>query len=391
MSRELAYFDNAATSFPKPPEVARAMAEFLAHGAVNPGRSGFDLSLATGRLVDALRRELGEFFGNPAADPDRTVFTANATDALNLALQGLLRPGDHVVGTVLEHNSVLRPLTMLRRELGIDFDLAPCDGAGFVAPDEVAARIRPQTRLVVTTHASNVLGTIQPVAEIARRCRERGVPLLLDAAQSAGLLPVDMAALGVDLVAFTGHKSLLGPTGTGGLVVGPDVAIRGTRWGGTGVRSAELTQPQEFPYRLEAGTLNTVGLAGLRAGLAWVLARGPQRLLAAERALADRFLAGIADLPGLAVMGHPAGPPRALGPDRLPVVSLTLEDKDPAMLGAFLDADWDIAVRTGLQCAPLAHAACGTAPAGTLRFSFGPFNTNEQVDRAVAALGELAR
>jgi cysteine desulfurase/selenocysteine lyase len=381
-ARSLTYLDNAATSFPKPAAVGLAMSVFLRDLAVNPGRSGFDLSVSAGQLVDRVRGKLDRFFNNPARDPNRTVFAANATDALNLAIQGVCRTGDHVITTVLDHNSVLRPLHEMARQGTITWDRAGCDGTGRVDPGQVARLMRPSTRLVVMTHASNVFGQVQPVAAIGRLCRERGVLLLLDTAQTAGAWPVDMEELKVDLLAFTGHKSLMGPTGIGGLLVGPGVPIRSTRWGGTGVRSAEPGQPQEFPYRLEAGTLNTVGIAGLEAGLDWIKQQRLTEIMAAEKALTDRFVALVSEIPGLTVHGQ--------GPEQLAVVSLTLAGKDPEMVGCLLDVDHDMAVRTGLQCAPLAHEALGTAPAGTLRFSFGPFNTIEQIDRAAAALADIA-
>ena len=388
--KPLIYCDNAATSFPKPPPVIDAMSDFLTNRAVNPGRSGFDLSLETGRLVDGVRGRLDRFFNNPAAAPDRSVFTSNATDALNLAIQGICRPGDHVVTTVLEHNSVLRPLTMMQNAGLITFDLVPCDKNGRVDPAGVAAMIGPATRLVITTHASNVCGAVQPVAEIGALCRDRGILFLLDAAQTAGLIPVDMTALQVDLVAFTGHKSLLGPPGIGGLVVGPDVDILSTRWGGTGVRSASREHPDDFPWRLEAGTLNTVGIAGLAAAMDWIADKGIDSILKHERELADRLLAGIAGLENVAVHGCASPHPTALGADRLPVISVTVAGRPAEQIGMFLDTDWNIAVRTGLQCAPLAHEAMGTAPQGSIRISFGPFNTTSDVDVAVAALKDLA-
>lgn len=386
----LAYFDHAATSFPKPPAVGRAMQEFLASGAVNPGRSGFDLAVQTGRLIEELRARLCRFFGNPTQDPDRTVFTANATDALNLAIQGTCRRGDHVVATVLEHNSVLRPLQMLQERDRLEFDLACCDSAARVRPESIAELIRPNTRLVVMTHASNVFGTIQPIAQVGALCRKHGIVFLLDAAQSAGLLPIDMEALGVDLLAVTGHKSLQGPTGTGCLLVGDDVPIRSTRWGGTGVRSAVREHLDEFPWRLEAGTLNTVGLVGLAASLDWLEERGPADLLRHERLLAERLLTGAAALDGVEFRGFDRQPELGLGGDRLPVISLTVTGLACEAVAQFLDTDWNVAVRSGLQCAPLAHAALGTTPEGTVRFSFGPANSLAEVDRAIAALDRIS-
>ena len=387
----LIYLDNAATSFPKAPTVAPAMADFLTHRAVNPERSGFDLSLETGRMVDQVRGRLDRIFNNPAADPDRSIFTTNATGALNLAIQGLCRPGDHVVATVLEHNSVLRPLFMLRKAGIITFDLAACEAGGRLDPQAIEALIKPSTRLVIMTHASNVCGTVQPAAEVGALCRRRGVLFLLDSAQTAGLIPVDMTALQADVVAFTGHKSLLGPPGTGGLVVGPEVDIRSTRWGGTGVRSAQEEHPGEFPWRLEAGTLNTVGIAGLAAGLDWITARPMDSILDHERRLAEKFLAGCALLEKVRVHGGGSTGPGLLDPDSLPVISVTVAGRSPEEIGLFLDTDWNIAVRTGLHCAPLAHEALGTAPEGSVRFSFGPFNTDRDVDAALEAMEHLAK
>jgi len=389
-SADFCYFDNAATSFPKPPAVAAAISSLLDSGAVNPGRSGFDLGLELCGLIDGVRAQLDRLFANPADDPNRTVFCANATDAINLALAGLCQEGDHVVATEMDHNAVLRPLWMMRATGLISFDLAAADGQGYVDPGAVAALIGPQTRVVVMTHASNVCGSVQPVAEVGALCRERGVIFLLDAAQSAGLLPIDMAALNCDLVAFTGHKGLMGPTGIGGLVVGPGIDLRRTRWGGTGVRSAEQAHLAEYPYRLEAGTLNTVGIIGLGAGLTWMEQQGPAALRRHEISLADRFLAGIAGHGRLLVHGYDTPNPSALGVRRLPVISLSVVDKDCARVSLFLDAEWNIAVRTGLHCAPLAHAALGTADQGTVRFSFGPFNTDDQIDHAVRALINIA-
>lgn len=387
---DIIYLDHAATSFPKPPGVAEAMACHLRERAVNPGRAGYDLARAAAADIDALRRRCDRFFNNPAADPDRCVFTANATDALNLAISGICRPGDHVVTTAVEHNSVLRPLHALQQRGLIEWTVVPCDGHGRIDPDDVAAALRPRSALVVVSHASNVCGAVQPVAAIAAACRARGVPVLLDAAQTAGVYPVDMTALGVDLLAFTGHKGLLGPTGTGGLVVGSEVEVRSTRWGGTGIRSVEPDHPQAWPYRLEAGTLNSTGLAGLAAALDWLAAQGATGVAGHERGLADRFLSACRGIGGLAVVGMGDPHPDTLGPDRLAVVTVNLAGRDPRTVGEFLDVEHGIAVRTGLHCAPLIHAALGTAPAGAVRFSFGPFNTTADVDAAAAALTAVA-
>jgi cysteine desulfurase / selenocysteine lyase len=379
------YLDNAATSFPKPSSLATAISDFLATEAVNPGRSGFDLGLRAGARIDELRHRLAVFFNHPDQDPNRVVFTAGATDALNLAIQGVCRPGDHVVSTVLEHNSVLRPLFELQKQ-GISHDLAPCDERGFVHPATIERLLRPETRLVVMTHASNVIGTIQPVARIGEICRSRGIHFLLDTAQTAGVIPVDMASIGADLLAFTGHKGLLGPTGCGGLLVGQNVAVKPIRWGGTGVRSVHRGHLEEYPYRLEAGTLNTVGLAGLGAGLDWTARHDAGGI---EKKLTNQLLAGITNIPKVRVVGLEEGETDITLAGRLSVLSILIEGVDPAKIGMFLDADWDIAVRTGLQCAPLAHEAMSTIDGGTIRISPGPFNTAPQMDTLLEALASF--
>ena len=381
---DLIYLDNAATSFPKPPEVVDAMADFCRRLAVNPGRAGYDLAREAGRVVDATRGLLDRLFANPAADPDRVCFALNASAALNMIIQGVCRPGDHVVSTVLEHNSVLRPLHELERAGRLTHRLVGCDGRGFVDPDDIARAITPRTRLVVLNHGSNVLGTIQDAAAVGAICRERGVLFALDAAQTAGAAPVDMGAWHVDLLAFTGHKSLLGPPGTGGMVVGPDVPLQATRWGGTGVRSAVRTHLEEFPYRGEVGTANTVGIAGLKRGLEWIAARGLDAIRRHEMALKSQLVEGLREVPGVTLYGD------GCGARDLPVLGLTVAGFDAAQVGEILDVDHDIAVRTGLHCAPLAHEAMGTAPRGTVRLSPGPLNTAEHVAAAIAAVTEVA-
>ncbi len=379
------YLDNAATSFPKPSEVAREMGDFLTTQAVNPGRSGFDLSLQAGQRIHELRQRLSRFFNHPQDDARRVVFTSNATDALNIAIQGVCQPGDHVVSTVLEHNSVLRPLFALQ-EAGISHDLAPCDSRGFINPSAIEKLLKPETRLVVLTHASNVLGTIQPAEQVGDLCRSRGIHFLLDTAQTAGIHPVDMKSLGADLLAFTGHKGLLGPTGTGGLLVAQSVEVRPVRWGGTGVFSAQPGQPEEYPYHLEAGTLNSTGLVGLTAGMQWLENHPVARK---EGELADRLLAGLSLLPKVRVLGLEKGETAIKTANRIAVVSILIQGMDPEKAGMFLDVDWGIAVRTGLQCAPLVHMALGTGKTGTIRISPGPFNTSEDIDKLLDALASF--
>ncbi|HEY6001677.1 MAG TPA: aminotransferase class V-fold PLP-dependent enzyme [Anaeromyxobacter sp.] len=376
------YLDNAATSFPKPPAVGEAMSEFLAHGAGNPGRSGHALAVAAQRVVSDARRMLASLLGAP--DPARIAFAQNATDALNLALWGLLRPGDRVVSTALEHNAVARPLAALA-DRGVAVARVRCgpDGALDLRDLERALKDAP-TRLVAMIHASNVAGTILPAAEAAKLAHEHGALFLLDAAQTAGALPIDVVRMGVDLLAFPGHKALLGPTGTGGLYVAPGVKLAPMRQGGTGIRSEEERQPEEMPEGLEAGTLNTVGIAGLAAALRYLGARGVEEIRAREVALADRLLSALREMPPVRVHG-PGDARRQVG-----TVSLSMEGWEPVDLAAALDGSFGIAVRAGLHCAPLAHRTLGTYPSGTVRISVGPFTTEEHVDRAVAALRALA-
>jgi cysteine desulfurase / selenocysteine lyase len=382
MTDRLIYLDNAATSFPKPIEVLREMVETYARVGVSPGRGNHDLATQAGDLVDQARSQVARFFGAP--DPTRVIFAANATDALNTVIGGLVRPGDHVVATRLDHNSVLRPLHHLAQRGIINYDLAPFDGRGFVDPDAVAALLRPNTRAVVMTHASNVIGTIQPVAEIARLCAERGVPLLLDIAQSAGQVPIDMTAAGIAAVAFTGHKSLYGPSGIGGLVLMPGLDVETTRFGGTGMDSASLVHSQAWPLRLEAGTLNLLGVIGLSLGIAFVERQGLAELHAREMALLARLRDGLAAIPGVTLYcaddlaGH------------LPVLVANVAGIHPQDVGAILDGDFGIAVRVGVHCAPLVHRDLGTIERGAVRFSLGAFTTDEEIDLAIEAMNAIA-
>jgi cysteine desulfurase family protein len=379
---KLVYLDNAATSFPKPRSCLEGMIETYARLGVSPGRGSYDLSEEASALVDDTRRRLAAFFDAP--DPERVVFAANATDALNLAIQGMVRSGGHVVSTRLEHNSVLRPLWHLRQNGGIELDLVPFDRQGLVDPADVARAIRSDTALVVVSHASQVLGTVQPVAEIAAACAERGVPLLVDAAQSAGHVPVLLHAWGLSAIAFTGHKALLGPSGSGGLVVSPEAEIVTTRFGGTGIESASLTHTQSYPHRLEAGTLNLLGIIGLAEGLSYVQAHDMAASQRREMALVRRLRAGLAALPGVVVYS-----PEPRDGD-VPIVTCNVGGMVAADVGAILDADYGIAVRTGLHCAPLVHQDLGTAEQGAVRFSLGHFSSDDDIARALQAMTAIA-
>ena len=303
-------------------------------------------------------------------------------------IQGLIRPGDHVDATRLDHNSVLRPLHHLAARGLIEYELAPFDGAGFVDPDAVGGLLRPSTRAVVMCLASNVLGTIQPVAEIGRLCAQRGVPLVVDAAQGAGQIPIDMTALGISALAFTGHKSLYGPAGIGGLVLGPALDVETTRFGGTGMDSASLVHTRTYPLRLEAGTLNLLGVIGLKLGLDFVESCGLDEIRGREMALVDRLRDGLASVPGITLYGPAA---RHARHDRLPVLTVNVEGVASQDVAAILDGDHGIAVRAGLHCAPLVHRDLGTIERGAIRFSPGLFTTEEEIGLAIEAMAAIAR
>ena len=380
----LIYLDNGATSFPKPEAVYAYMDSFYRRYGVNPGRSGYDLCIEAGDVVEETRRLLCGFLGG--TEPDRLVFAYNATDALNLAIFGLLRPGDHAVTTHLEHNSSLRPLWKLQQE-GVDVDWVDFDGDGYLDPDEVIARLNPRTRAVVINHGSNVIGTVQPVAPIGRACRERGIPLVLDVSQTAGMLPLDLEASGAGVICFTGHKSLMGPMGIGGMYVHPDVELRQVRAGGTGVRSAQRSHLEEYPYRMEYGTPNLPGIAGLNAGVKWVQEQGVARLHGREMDLWRALRDGLAGIDGVTLYCAGEVPGRA----RISVLSFNVEGLVAGDVGTMLDVDHGIACRTGLHCAPMVHEHLGTDKLhGSVRFGVGPFNTRKHVEAAVRAVADIA-
>src|SRR5262245_53056958 len=375
------YLDNAATSFPKPEGVYAALDKFARTTLANPGRAGHKMALAAEHALDDARHRLNRFFNG--ASPERWVFTLNGTDALNMAIKGVLDDGDHVVTTDLEHNSVSRPLVAMAEAGRITLTRVAADPDGTVAPAAVAAAFTGRTRLVAVTHASNVLGTVQPVEEIAKLARSHHALVLADAAQTAGVIPIDVQAAGLDLFAFPGHKSLLGPTGTGALYVGPRVKLRAWREGGTGGDSSTPTQPKEFPYYLEGGTPNVLGVAGLVAGLDYVEQRGLEAIHEHEIKLCDRLRAALAETPGFDVFGH-GDPSRRVG-----TVSFRCDAMPALELGGILDQSFDIAVRPGLHCAPYVHRALGTYPDGLVRVSVGPLNTAADIDALVGALKEV--
>ncbi len=385
-SNQLIYFDNAATSWPKPEQVYSFMMGFYRATGVNPGRSGFDLAIEAGSLLDRLRLRLTRFFGGDEDTPERLCFGYNATDALNLIVYGTLGQGDHVITTNLEHNSVIRPINHLVRDKGVEATFVPFDGNGFVDPDDIGKAIRPTTRLVIVNHGSNVIGTIQPVKEIGRICRERGVTFAIDTTQTAGVVPIDMKAMNVDLLAFTGHKALMGTTGIGGLCVRKHVHLHQTRAGGTGVDSIHPYHLEEYPWRMEFGTPNMLGVASLWAGQDWLDQQGVENIHAREMGLATRLIDGLRLIEGVRLYCCDTLE------NHLSTFMINIDGLDAGDVGMMLDVDHNIATRTGLHCAPLVHRQLGTvAIHGGVRFSIGAFNTQEQVDKAIAAVAAIAR
>lgn len=380
---DLIFLDNGATSYPKPEEVYSFMDHFYRNFGVNPGRSGYDLCMETGELVEETRAMMTKFFNG--TDPNRLCFSYNSTDALNLIINGMLKKGDHAITTNVEHNSVLRPLYHLHKFSGVELDYIPFDSKGFVDPDEFPKRFKKNTKLVVVNHASNVIGTIQPVKQIGEYCRENGIPFVIDVSQSAGKIPIDMDEMNVDVVAFTGHKSLLGPTGIGGLYVREGIEIRHTRAGGTGVRSAVRTHLDEYPYRLEYGTLNTVGVAGLHAGIKWIEKKGLDNIHREEMRLTAKLRDELKDVEGVTLYCQ-----EDLN-DHISVFLFNVDGLEALNTGTILDVDYNIASRTGLHCAPLVHEQIGTADIhGAVRFGIGPFNTEKHIETAIQAVKEIA-
>ena len=378
------YLDNAATTMRNPQEVVDAVAAAL--GSVgNAGRGASAGALDAGRVVLRCREAVAALLGCPRAD--HVCFSANATTALNAALSGLVGPGERVVTTVLEHNSVLRPLARLADERGVEVAYAGCDAHGFLDMDELERLICPGTRLVAVTHGSNVTGNLVDVARVAKMAHAVGALVLVDASQTAGSVPLDMAAMGLDVVCFTGHKGLMGPQGTGGMAVAEGVDVRPWAEGGSGVHSFERRHPLEWPTRLEAGTLNAHGLAGLAAGIAFIEKNGgPAAVGAREHALARRLYEGVGGVPGVMVYGGWAVSPERCGS----IVAFNVDGLDSAEVADALSAGWGIACRAGAHCAPLMHRALGTERQGIVRLSCGWLNIEEEIDAAVAAIRDIA-
>lgn len=375
------YLDNAATTWPKPETVYRAVEKAMREQGGNPGRSGHHMSLEAGKVIEETRLLLSRLFHAP--EPKRVIFTLNTTEAINLGLKGILKPGDHVISGSMEHNSVARPLEhVMQNDVAVTkVRSSPIAG---VDPLDIQKAIRRNTRMVVINHASNVTGTINPIAEIGGLCRKHGIILLVDAAQTAGTIPIDIQNMKIDLLAFPGHKGLLGPQGVGGLYISPEVSLLPFKQGGTGSDSRSLFQPEQSPDRYESGTPNTPGIAGLGAGVKFILAEGLEVIRTKEQELTGRLLKGLQEIPGVTVYGPSTSQARAA------VVSLNIHGIDALEVAMILDQAFDIAVRGGLHCAPDAHRELGTLDQGTIRISLGYFNTEEDIDRVLSALQCIA-
>jgi cysteine desulfurase / selenocysteine lyase len=376
------YFDNAATSWPKPEAMIRAMNDFNTNVGANPGRSGHRLSIEAGRIIFNSREAVASLLG--AIDPLSIVFARNATEGINTITSGMLRPGDHVITSSMEHNSVMRPLRAMEHE-GVELSVVSCSSIGEISPEDVSKAIKKNTKMIIITHASNVTGTIMPVAEIAKMAHKKEVIVCVDAAQTAGSIPIDVINDDIDILIFTGHKSLYGPQGTGGFYIrkGLEKMVSPLEYGGTGSRSEFEEQPDFMPDRFESGTPNTIGLAGLGAGALYVSTIGVEIIRKKEMALTELFINGIRHFKGVKIYG-------VLNPmKRTAVASFTIEGLSTSDISFRLEEQYNIMSRPGLHCAPAAHRTIGTFPEGTVRFSFGAFTTEEEINIAIRAIEEI--
>ena len=375
------YFDNAATTFPKPEIVYEKTMEAMREYGANPGRGGHKMALKANRGIFETRNTIAKLFN--IGNPMRVIFTASCTESLNLAIKGVLEEGDHVITTSIEHNSVLRPITHLEKS-GVENTIVDANSKGEVDPADIEAAIKENTKLIVTTHISNLIGSIVPIEEIGEIAKKHNILYLVDAAQSAGVYHIDVEKVGIDMLAFPGHKGLLGPQGTGGLYIKEGLELSEILQGGTGSASESLVQPEILPDRYEAGTHNGAGIIGLRTGVEYILDRGTEDIRAYEEKLTNHFLDGIKDIEELEIYGPLDTRKQAA------VVALNFKGIDSSEIAFILDEKYDIAVRSGLHCAPLAHKTIGSLDQGAVRFSFGIFNTIEEVDKGIKALREIS-
>ena len=375
------YLDNAATTFPKPSSVYKSVMKAMKVYGANPGRGSHKMAIEGARIIYETRELLAELFNMD--DPMKVIFTFNATDSLNTAIKGILSSGDHVVTTEMEHNSVLRPIKELEN-FGVENTIVKCATDGTINLNDLESAIRGNTKLIVTTHVSNLTGTIFPAEEIGKICKEYSIPYLLDASQSAGVLNIDMKKYNIGLLAVPGHKGLLGPQGTGALLINSDIEIKHLKEGGTGSQSSSLEHPNFYPDKLEAGTHNLPGIAGLNAGLKYILNRGTESIYSHEKALLDTFIIELRKNPKIKIYG-----PESIE-YRISVVPVNIDGMDSSEVANILDTEYDIAVRPGLHCAPLAHKAIGTENLGAVRFGVGPFNKETDIIAAVDALNKIS-
>lgn len=382
-NNRIIYLDNAATSWPKPEGVADTVSDFIKKGCANPGRSGHRMSVDTARMIFSVRDAVAELFG--CSDPLRIAFGYNATSALNAAISGLIKPGDHVITSGMEHNSVMRPLRALEAA-GVELTVLPGNVYGAVDPDDLRKAIRKNSAAVVMTHASNVTGTVMPIEDIAKITSELEIPFIVDAAQSAGVIPINLDKTPVDMLAFTGHKGLYGPQGTGGLYIrnGLEERVRALISGGTGSKSEKEEQPEFMPDKFESGTPNSPGIAGLGAGIEFINRIGVENIRNHEQKLTTMLIEGVRALRGVTIYGPPADGARTS------VVSINIEGIAASEATAILDEEFGIMTRPGLHCAPGAHRTIGTFPGGTVRFSIGYFNTEEDIKKTISAVESIA-
>jgi cysteine desulfurase family protein len=379
------YFDNAATSCPKPKEVIKAIIDFTENIGASPGRSGHRLSIEAGRILYQCRESLAELFNT--SDPLRIIFTLNGTEAINLVLRGLLHAGNHVLTSGMEHNAVMRPLRELEK-CGVQVQVIPCSADGTLSPEDIEKAIKENTALIVLNHASNVTGTLLPIRSVGEIARKRNILFLVDAAQTAGSCPLNMEKDHIDLLAFTGHKALFGPTGTGGLVIGERVdihRINPLKTGGTGSHSESENHPDFLPDLYESGTPNIIGIAGLNSGVRYILKKGIMQIHQQEMSLTEKLISGLTEIPGVTLYG------KAGIENRVAVVSFTVQNQSPSDIGLILDEEYDLMCRVGLHCSPAAHKTIGTFPIGTVRFSLSIFNTDKDIQKAIIAVRKITK
>jgi cysteine desulfurase family protein len=379
------YLDNSATTFPKPKTVIETMVDFMSNIGCNPGRGGYGKSLESGRLVYETRELINSFFNGPGNE--NVIFTQNITSSLNTVIKGMFKEGWHIITTSMEHNSVIRPLRRLEAERGISITVVKCKSDGTLDPEDIKKAITKDTKAVVMTHASNLTGTIMPVYDVGRICRDYGLYFILDSAQTAGILDIDYKDMNLDVLAFTGHKGLMGPQGIGGFLISEraDKITSPLIEGGTGSRSHMETQPEILPDKYESGTLNTVGIAGLKAGIEYIESVGLHNIRLHEKRLFDMLLNGLSEIKGMEVFG-PCDSSRQVG-----VLPINIKGMDPAELSFVLDSEYGIMTRTGLHCTPLAHKTIGTYPRGAVRLSIGYFNSKEDIEYTLEALTKISK